>query len=542
MRKLLPLTALLCACSTPPMPSQSLDTESTIIRSEAFRAHVHFLASDLLEGREAGTRGYDLAAHYVATQFDLMGLTPAGADDGFFQTVPLRAAWRDPAAMALTIAHGTTSQTLTFKDDYLLRNSATTTSSRVDSDAVFVGFGIDAPGRQHNDYAGLDVSGKTAVVLSGFPTGWPSEEGAFFSSGSHKLKTAEANGAVAVLFVYTDAMETVAPWARMTQNTDAVSMSWLQSDGVPRTAAPGIRLGGILSPDAAAYLFEGAPKTYAEVRAEAVAGTPQGFALIQSVQLRAGSRFEDRHSANVAGMVMGTDPKLRDEYVVITAHLDHLGIGTPVDGDTIYNGALDNAAGIAAMLEAARALQLDPPRRSVLFLAVNAEEKALLGSEYFAFNPTVPIDAIIANVNLDMPVLLYDFEDLIGFGADHSSLSDTLRSTLADMNLGLAPDPFPEQAIFVRTDHFRFVQQGIPAISLATGRGIDANDANTFSSLIGFIRTHYHQPSDDLSRPIHYAAGARFAEVNYRLLKSIADADTAPRWNTGDFFGDRFGR
>ncbi|MEL7450716.1 MAG: M28 family metallopeptidase [Pseudomonadota bacterium] len=545
MKKLTVIAVLLLsACTTPtPQPQDDAPTQAqAAVSPDAFRAHVNFLASDLLEGREAGTRGYDIAAAYVATQFELMGLSPAGDNGSFMQSVPLRASWREADRIRLALQQDGSRTELTFKQDFLLRNAPQRTEAVVEAETVFVGYGIDAPNRGHNDYDGLDVRGKVAVVLTGYPAGWPSEEGAFYSSGATKSRTAEAHGAIAMIYVYTDAIEKVSPWERMTRNPDAMAMSWVGKDGVPHSSAPSIRLSGIVTADVGNALFEGAPLSYSEVRKQAVDGAPAGFPLSVRLDMAAGSRQEDRTSANVAGMVIGTDPALRNEHVVLTAHLDHLGIGPPVDGDAINNGALDNAAGIAAMLEAARSLQADPPRRSVIFLAVTAEEKGLLGSEYFALNPTVPIDAIVANVNLDMPVLLYDFKDLIGFGATHSSIEGTMRDALASMGLGLSPDPFPERAIFVRSDHFRFVQQGVPSIMLATGSTSSEGEGKGLEVFIEFLTTHYHRPSDDPSRPIDYAAGMRFGEVNYRLLKAIANADEAPTWNEGDFFGERFGR
>lgn len=537
---LLTVTVLLSSCATP-QPSDS-QAKATEIRADAFRAHVQFLASDLLEGREAGTRGYDIAAAYVSTQFELIGLEPAGENKSYFQSVPLQAAWREPHTIKMTLMHGDTQRELQFEKDFVLRGSNRQSLSSFEGEAVFVGFGIDAPSQNHNDYEGLDVRNKIVVTLPGFPKGWPSEEGAYYSSGANKSQTAEKYGAVASVSVYTDSFEKRAPWKRVTQNTGSMSMSWIGKDGLPHTSAPSIKLGGLMSPESSRLLFEGAPSDYQTIRQEAIEGAPKGFALATRLRLSAGNRYEDRVSSNVAGMVRGTDPKLRDEYMVISAHLDHLGIGTAVDGDKIYNGALDNAAGIAAMLEAARAIKADPPRRSVIFLAVTAEEKGLLGAEYFALNPTVPIDAIVANVNLDMPVLTYDFTNMVGFGATHSSLEGTLENTLKSMGLGLAADPIPEQSIFVRSDHYRFVQQGIPSIMLDTGTDSSEGEGKGLEITNDFIKTHYHQPSDDLSGPINYNAGAKFAEVNYRLIKAIADAEQAPTWNEGDFFGELFSR
>jgi len=247
-------------------------------------------------------------------------------------------------------------------------------------------------------------------------------------------------------------------------------------------------------------------------------------------------------SANVVARLEGSDPKLRAEHVVIMGHLDHEGIGPVVKGDRIYNGALDNAAGIAGLLEAARALASAPtaPRRSILFLAVTAEEKGLLGSEYFALNPTVPRGSIVAAVNLDMPVLLYDFTDVIAFGAEHSSLKGITESALRETGLTLTPDPMPEQAIFTRSDHYRFVEQGVPSIFLTTGWDSTQGKGEGGKLFQGFLATDYHRPSDDLNQSIDFEAGAKFAHVNYLILKAIADADARPTWNEGDFFGTLF--
>jgi Zn-dependent M28 family amino/carboxypeptidase len=242
-------------------------------------------------------------------------------------------------------------------------------------------------------------------------------------------------------------------------------------------------------------------------------------------------------SANVAGMIEGADPALKGEVIVLSAHLDHVGVTPPVKGDGINNGALDNAGGIATTLEVARAFQEagKRPRRSILVLAVTGEEKGLLGAEYFAHNPTVPAASLAANVNLDMPILTYDFVDVVAFGAERSSLGEAVRRAATRTGVALSPDPLPEEGLFTRSDHFRFVEVGVPSTFLMTGfqNGGEAK-------FRGFLASCYHRPCDDISQPIDYLAGAKFARLNYEVARELADADARPKWNKGDFFGTKF--
>jgi Zn-dependent M28 family amino/carboxypeptidase len=240
-------------------------------------------------------------------------------------------------------------------------------------------------------------------------------------------------------------------------------------------------------------------------------------------------------------LLPGSDPTLAAQHVVLSAHLDHIGVNEPdpraPDADRINNGALDNAAGIATMLEVARAAAAAParPRRSILFLASTGEEAGLLGADYFARHPTVPIGQIVANVDLDMPVLLYPFTDVIAFGANHSGMGPLVARAAGAMGIGLAPDPSPEEGVFTRSDHYMFVKQGVPAVFLATGHANGGEKAWR-----EFLAGPYHHPNDDLKQPIDWQAGARFAEVNYRITREMADADAPPLWNDKDFFGDTF--
>lgn len=524
--------------ATVPTPAAA----TPVIEPRAIEAHMRFLASDLLEGREAGTRGHELAASYVSAQFRQLGLEPAGDRETYFQQVPLQAHWLVKEGARMVVRTGTRAHTLALGEQFTVDSSPIRTSSGVSAPAVFAGYGIEAPAFKVNDYEGLDVRGKVVVVLTGYPAFLPSEEGAHYGSSREKQRAAAARGAVAIVSVFTERFEKVRPWARYAENLDAMQMTWIGQDRTPFVAAPELQATGVVSPADGALLFEGAPRSFADVRAESVKGAPSGFPLAVSIEIAQQSRHERRTSVNVAGVLRGSDPALRAEHVVVLGHLDHEGIATEVNGDRLYNGAMDNAAGIACLLESARALSTaaTAPRRSVLFLAVTAEEKGLLGSEYFARNPTVPIRSMTAAVNIDMPILLYDFTDVIAFGANHSSMQKIVEGAVAQAGLTLTPDPMPDQALFTRSDHYRFVQQGVPAIFLSTGWNTKAGPGEGGKVFGNFLAQHYHKPSDDLNLPIDYAAGARFALVNYLIARELANDAARPQWNTGDFFGGLF--
>lgn len=515
------------------------------LAGERIRAHIEFLADDHLRGRQPGTPGYDIAANYVASQFRQLGLEPAGGDGDYLQPVPLRQAWQVPDSAEFHYERDGERRAFRFVEEYFIGASRAYEESEVRAPLVFAGYGIDAPPLGHTDYADLDAEGKVVVILAGQPADFPSEEGAHFSSGREKIRAAAAAGAVGMIQVYTPRSERRFAWDRLETLVGMPSMGWLDGDGAVFGAPLQLRGGAFLHYDAAAELFEGAPASLEEVLALDEAAEPlPAFPLPGEVFLSQRSRHEVISSPNVAALLPGSDPLLADETVVYTAHLDHIGV-LPGDDheDAINNGAMDNAAGIAVMLETARRfIEKGAPRRSVLFLAVTAEEKGLVGSEYFAHHPTVAPGSMVGVVNLDMPVLVYDFADVIAFGAGHSSLGAVVEAAAASEDTALTPDPWPEQNIFVRSDHYRFVQQGIPSVFLVTGvntrDGASTGEGMTIADK--FRQEHYHQPSDESSLPIDYAAAARFTRINHRIGELIANDPERPRWNEGDFFGETF--
>lgn len=510
-----------------------------VFSADHFRSHVAFLSNDLLEGRDTGSRGHEIAAAYVASQFEGLGLKPGGENGSWYQEVPFRSSRLGEKAPTVTISGPGGSKIWENATDVLVGPSAFEAEQDVSAPVVFAGYGIDAPGQGLDDYKGLDVRGKIVAVLAGTPDGLPSEISAHF--GDVKEVMAAKHGAIGLITLPTEDSEKRRPWAAMVRRTDRPRLTWLDKNGKPLDEAPGLKIGALLNGAAAEALFAGAPKNYAEIRAEAAKKgfKPKGFPLKSNVRITRSSTWSEIKSPEVIGMLPGSDPALKDEYVLLTAHLDHLGIrkSAKPGEDRVYNGALDNAAGIATMLEVARSFAEsgEQPRRSILFVANTAEEKGLLGADYFAHHPTVPIDNIAAVVDLDMPLLLYKFTDVIAFGADHSTVAQTVRKAAAEMGVALSPDPMPEENIFVRSDHYMFVRQGVPAILLATGFA-NGGEAHWRE----FLSNEYHSVKDDMSQKIDWESGARFAKLNYLISRDLADADTRPMWHQNDFFGDLY--
>lgn len=520
-----------CATSDPGLNSRGA--------AERIAEDIAWLADDAREGREAGTAGYDAAAIYVAAEFEAAGLSP-GVNGGWMQTVPLRTAVRDLDAARFTLDGKGGFQTLVHLTDYIIGRSATETDYETSGDLVYAGYGVSAPSENYDDYAGLDVAGKIVVAFSGAPKGFATEVAAYVSETETKVKAAAAKGAVGFISIQTASGGF--PWPVAVQYAGAPGMTWVGPDGRAMSPAPSIRATAFMNESGAQKIFAGEALDFLALRTlEAASGAPKGFAIKKRARLSGRSIFSEAKSDNVIGVIEGADPALRDEVILLTAHLDHVGVdadGKPGQ-DVINNGALDNAAGVAILIEAANKFRRagKAPRRTIAFAAVTAEEKGLIGADYLARHPVFGAKRVVANVNLDMPVLLYPFTDVVAFGAERSSIGPVVADAAASMGLALSPDPLPEENIFTRSDHYSFVKQGVPAVFLIIGFG------NGGEKLFrDFLATHYHAPTDDISLPILYQEGARFTELNYRIARALADADASPTWNKGDFFGETFGK
>lgn len=502
---------------------------------------VRTLAADDMQGREAGTPGYDRAADYVAGRMRAIGLQPSGDGDTYFQAVPLLQATRQAEGARLAVVHPGRTVELRFRDQFLPAPNYDAAASEITAPAVFVGFGVHAPDLGHDDFAKLDVRGKVAVLFNGAPPRFGNDQRAFHSSSREKLRALAQRGAVGAVFVNTTQDEARSPWQRSADAWQKPGMRLRGADGRGVDTFPQLKVVASVPAAAADLLFEGSGRFASELFREADAGTLRGFALPATLSLAARTQVRPVDSRNVAGRIAGSDPALAPEHVVYTAHLDHVGVGTPVDGDAIYNGALDNALGVAIMLEAARELAAatPAPQRSLVFVAVTAEEKGLLGAEWFATHPTVA-GPLVANINLDMPVLLAPSTDVVPIGVEHSTLKGTLDAAAKDIGVALSPDPFPEEVIFVRSDQYPFIRAGIPAVYLINGVTSADGKRDPKLAFSKFLREHYHQPSDEVDLPIAYDDAARLARLNARIGRIVGDAAQRPRWNDGDFFGERF--
>lgn len=497
----------------------------------AMKAHVMFLASDAMRGRDAGSSEYDIAAQYVASQFYAAGLRPAGDDGSYLQKVPLiKVGPADTGKLSLN------GQALTFGQDYLPGVNPAAADTTLAAPVVYVGYGVSSPTR--DDYAGLDVRGKIVAVVRGAPTGLDSEEAAHFGGLPTKAAIAKAKGAVGIISLQTPEVSARMPMAKTVATAQPTSVTWAEADGKGHIMGGGVPTLATLSAAGAEKLFAGSGTTWAKAAAALPGkGKFRGIALKPRLDVAIKTVTTPLPSYNVAGILPGSDPTVAPETVILSAHLDHVGVGAPnKKGDTIYNGAMDNAVGIASLIEEAKRFKAagKAPRRSILFFAVTAEEKGLVGSDYFAHNPTIDKARMVADVNLDMPIITYKFTDVIAFGAVRSTLGDIVKRAAATAGVSFSPDPMPDMALFVRSDHYRFVQQGVPSVFLwpgTSGPGKAAVDA--------FFANNYHQPSDEVVQgpPIDWESGERFINVNYQIARDIADAPQRPAWNKGDFFG-----
>jgi Zn-dependent M28 family amino/carboxypeptidase len=510
------------------------DNAASRITPQEIDAHLRFLSSDLLEGRAPATRGGQLAEQYIASELMAFGVKPGVGDTSYFQRVPIDVVRADPASIKVT-ASGKANANLRFTDDVVVWPGSATDASSAHGELVFVGYGASAPEYKWDDFKGTDVRGKILLVLVNDPPAPASEPALFggkamtyYGRWTYKYEEAERRGAAGMLIVHTTERAGY-PW-QVVVGSNSVEHRLLPR---PANAPAPIGVRGWITDSAATALLAQAGLNMADLRKRAESRdfrpVPTGITIDATMR----NSLQHMSSNNIVGVVRGIDPKARDEYVVYSAHWDHLGIGPVVNGDSIYNGAVDNASGVATVLTIAHAAAEGvKPRRSQLFVFVTAEESGLLGSAYFGEHPTVPASKIVAALNLDVVPLIGRFRDLNVMGDNKSSLGPALAQLVRAEGIRLSPDAHPEQGHFYRSDHFSFAKVGIPSVSIGAGDDYVGRPAGWgVQQGDDYTTHHYHQPSDEYRPDFDLTGATQIADIVYRFGLSLGNARTVPTWN-----------
>ncbi|HEY1239427.1 MAG TPA: M28 family peptidase [Bryobacteraceae bacterium] len=525
------------ACLVAVVLSAAAAASSQPLSAARIREHVRFLSSDLLEGRGVGVRGGDLATEYLATQFALAGAQPAGEKGTYFQRVPLVGVETAPAAQ-LSASSPSSNLSFAWLTDWVGQAEDQKPETDFEGDAIFVGHGIAAPEWNWDDFKGVDVRGKVLVLFTNEPT---STDPKFFDGRAltyygrwvYKYEEALRRGATAAIIIHTT------PTAGY--GWDVVRSSWGRED-LQVKLAPGeksLALAAWVSRDAGEKLLALAGKNVDDLLKAADSRDFRPIPLGIRIRGAIPSKVRDIESRNVAALVPGNDPKLKDEVVVYTAHWDHLGKGEAVKGDDIYNGAVDNATGCGILLELARAWAARPqkPRRSALFVAVTGEEGGLRGSEFYASHPLIPPAKTAIDLNYDAIFPWGRIQDVVLNGAERTSVYPLVQATARRLELTISPDSEPEQGSYFRSDHFSFARVGIPAFSIDNGSHYAGKSPDFFKkSWDEFNADHYHQPSDEFHPDWDFTALEQAAEFGLLLGTDIANQDRLPDWKPGDQF------
>jgi len=549
-RRKKPVTAIvltiLALATTAISQRPSRATSSSQINEARLRAHIKFLSDDRLEGRGTGARGGELAALYVAQQFEAMGLKGAGAKGSFWQPVSLVGVKADPKTV-LRVEGQNRSETFHFADDFVAFTGAQTDHINANADLVFVGYGIDAPEQKWNDYKGPaeDYRGKILVMLVNDPPATAEEPDLFGGrrltySGrwTYKYEEAARRGAVGAILLHTNESAGY-PWSVVRTSNGSWRFDIARQSG---DKTPFLKVRSWMTDEAAHRMFSLAGLNLDELRKQATTRDFKPVKMNLTASLDLNSELKRVEAPNVVAILPGSDARLRNEYVVFTAHWDHFGIGAPdKTGDTIYNGALDNATGVASVLEIARVLSSWPPaqrpKRSFLFLITTAEEQGLIGSEWYTLHPLVPLAKTAADINLDSMNILGPTADLVPLGAERSTLKAVVDQIARERGLRVSPDPRPEQGSFYRSDHFPFAKVGVPSISLKEGNDYIGHDKEWGEKRFQeYNQAHYHQPSDEFRDDWNFQGMIQETDFAMEIGRRVANVPTLPRFNPNDEF------
>jgi len=504
------------------------------ITANEIDAHLRFRSSDLLEGRAPATRGGRLATEYIASQLRAFGVRPAGDNGTYFQRVPIDIVGADASTIRVTAA-GKATGTLRYPDDVVVWGGSAAEAANTNAEIVFVGYGASAPEFRWDDFKGVDVRGKILMVLVNDPPAPANEPNLFggramtyYGRWTYKFEEAERRGAAGMLIVHTTEQAGY-PW-------HTVVGSWAKEQRMlprsPQLPAP-LAFRGWITDSAATALLRQGGLDLARLRQQAAtrAFRPVATGITLSVGFR--STVQHLESENVVGVIPGGDPQLRGQHVALSAHWDHLGIGPAVDGDSIYNGASDNASGVADVLAIAHAAAARPaPKRSLLFVFVTAEESGLLGSESFAQHPTVPAAGIVANLNMDGGNVLGATRDFRVLGDTKSTLGPGFAQLVATHGWKVAPDDHPERGHFYRSDHFSFAKAGIPAVSIGAGSEVEGKPAGWGQQQEeDYTAHHYHQPSDEYRADFDLSGAVQLSSLVLDFATQLANDPALPKWN-----------
>lgn len=520
--------------------NESTDAEQAAAKIEenALRAHVKFLSDDLLEGRGPGARGGMLAAKYIAAQFEALGLEPA-ADRSYFQLVQMIGSRPDPSNR-LVVKSGAGVSEFRFADEFVGGTDQEQTEVPISGDIVFVGYGVSAPEANWDDYKGQDVRGKILLMMVNDPPATATEPNLFGGKGltyygrwTYKYEEAARRGAAGAILIHTN--ESAGYGWSVVRNSWGAERFGL----IPDANTPGLKLKSWVTEDVARKIAQAGGFNLDQLRQQAVSRSFKPVTLNTKVEMTLRTQVQRLTSPNVVGIYRGNDPTLKNEYVVYSAHWDHLGIRPDQPGDNIYNGAVDNATGIAGILAIARAYGAlgIKPKRSILFIATTAEEQGLLGAEYYARNPLVPLKDTIANINIDSMNVLGQTTDLTPLGADRSTLGKFVEEVAKENNLTISPDARPEQGLFYRSDHFPFAKAGVPAVNFEPGSKFVGHSEKWGEEQFADYNEHrYHQPSDEYSLNWDFTGMMQQGRLAFLIGLRVANANETPQWNKGDEF------
>lgn len=496
--------------------------------------HVKVLADDNMEGRETGSEGLRKAEAYIVEQAKKDGLEAAGSKEqagtSFYQPVKLESRQIVEKDSSLALVRDGKQQPLTLGEDAMFSTRADL-APEVEAPLVFVGYGLTVPEKNYDDLAGLDLKDKVAVMVTGSPADMPPALASHYQSSGERWKSLHKAGVIGVIALPNPAAMDI-PWSRMALSRTRPSMA-LADPEFNETA--GEKLVAIFNPARADLLFAGSEHTFQEIAdlAKDRKALPH-FPLAVSVKAKAGVEKKEVESANVIAKWKGSDPKLAKEYVVLSAHIDHLGVGEPINGDPIYNGAMDNASGSALLLDIAASLKTLAvnSKRSLLFVWVTGEEKGLLGSRYFTANPTVDPKSMVANINVDMFLPIVPLKLLTVYGMAESDLGDMAKQVAESEGVEVQTDPEPLRNIFIRSDQYNFVRRGIPALAM----GVAPTTPEEKQLFQDWLTHRYHAPSDDLNQPVDLAAAGKYEDIVRGLLIKISDTPGRPQWKPDSFF------